>query len=168
MCGHAFCPDRGHPVVRADFPSLARGQCLDLLCGLFGPDVLAVGSGGFIPVYGRGRWGFKSGAVTGCVGRHFRGRFCPAPSASLFFDRLAVVSDHAGAGDWDCSGGSAGAGGSLHLSAADRLVSVADLGGGGIVRRLASPPRGAGRLRHDHSRGIDFLRAHADFLLAEQ
>ena len=85
----------------------------------------------------------------------------------LFFDWLAVVSHHAGAGDWDCSGGSAGAGGSLHLSAADRLVSVADMGGGGSVRWLASPPRGAGRLLHDHPRCFDFLRAHPDFLLAE-
>ena len=42
-------------------------------------------------------------------------------------------------------GGVAGAGGSLHVSAADRIVFDADLGGGGIVRRLASPPRGVGR-----------------------
>ena len=54
VCGHDFCPARSDPAVREDFPSLARGECLDLLCGLFGPDVLAVGSGGFIPVYGRG------------------------------------------------------------------------------------------------------------------
>ena len=57
------------------FPALAPGQCLDLLCGLFGPDVLAVGSGGFIPVCGRGCQGFRRGAVTGGVGRHFRWEF---------------------------------------------------------------------------------------------
>ena len=63
--------------------------------------------------------------------------------------------------------GVAGAGGSLHLSAADWLVCAADVGGGGIVRRLASPSRGAGRLRHDHPCCFDFLCARADFLLAE-
>jgi hypothetical protein len=101
-----FLPRRSAPAVRADFPALARGQCLDLLCGLFGPDVLAVGSGGFIPVYGRGRWGFRKWCCHWFAGRHFHGRFCPASSSPLFFDRLAVVSHHAGAGDRDCSGGS--------------------------------------------------------------
>ena len=167
VCGHDFCPARSAPVVRADFPAVAPGQCLDVLCGLFGPDVLAVGSGGFIPVYGQGYWGFGSGAVTGTVGRHFRGRICPAAALPLFFDRLAVVSHHAGAGDRDCSSGIAGACGSLHVSAADWVVSVADLGGGGVVRRLASPPRGAGRPGHGHSGGLDFLRAGADCLLAK-
>ena len=162
-----FAQHKAHPVVRAVFPSLAPGECRDLLCGLFGPDVLAVGSGGFIPVYGRGHWVFGSGAVTGTVGRHFRGRFYPASSSPLFFDRLAVVSHHAGAGDRDPSGRIAGAGGSLHVSAADWVVCVADLGGGGVVRRLASPPRGAGRRRHGHSGGFDFLRAGADGLLAQ-
>ena len=106
-------------------------------------------------------------AVAGSVGWHFRGRFCPPSSSPLFFDRLAVVSHHADAGDWDCSGGLTSAGGSLHVSAADRAVSDADLGGGGFVRRLASPPRGAGRRRHGHSGGFDFLRARADCLLAK-
>ena len=63
--------------------------------------------------------------------------------------------------------GGSGAGGSLHVSAADRVVSVADLGGGGGVRRLALPPRGAGRPGHGHSGGLDVLRARTDFLLAE-
>jgi hypothetical protein len=41
------------------------------------------------------------------------------------------------------------------------------LGGGGSVRWLASPARGAGRRLHGHSGGFDFLCARADFLLAE-
>ena len=131
---------------------------------MFWPSGLAV----LYPFTARGRRDCGSGAVAGSAGWHFHGRFCPAPSLPLFFDRLAVVSHHAGAGDRDCSGRIAGAGGSLHVSAADWAVSVADLGGGGIVRRLASSPRGAGRRRHGHSGGFDFLRAGADGLLAQQ
>ena len=62
----------------------AWGMPRSPMSAYLGPDVLAVGSGGFIPVYGRGRWGFRSGAVTGSVGRHFRGRFCPASPCPCF------------------------------------------------------------------------------------
>ena len=65
--GHNFCPDECHPVVRTDFPSLARGQHLDLLCGISAPDVLAFWSGGFIPVCSRRHSGFRRGAITGSV-----------------------------------------------------------------------------------------------------
>ncbi len=168
MCGHAVRPDGGHTAVQELFPGRESGECLDLLCGLSGPDVLAIGLGGLLPACGRAGSDFKGGAVPGGVGRHFHRRFCPASSSSLSFDRLAVVSDHAGAGHWDSAGGGSGAGGSLQLSVADRLVCSVELGGGGTMRRLASPPRGAGPGLHHNPHGLDSLCAHAGFLLAEQ
>ena len=131
----------------ADDPSIGTGVCLSQ------PGKLSAALAG-----GRG---------TGVAAGHIRSGMGISPDASLPRGRLALVSGDDDPGDRDCADILLRPCGSLHLSAADRLVSVADLGGGGSVRRLASPPRGAGRRRHGHSGGFDFLRAHADFLLAE-
>jgi hypothetical protein len=138
------------------------------LCGLYGPDVLAVESGGCISVDRRGCQGCRSGAVAGGVGRHFDGSLYPPSPLPLSSHRLGMVSHHAAAGDWDSASGSAGAGGSLHLSAADRPVPAADLGGHRLVRSLALSPPGAGQRFSSHSGCFDFLCACTDGVLAEQ
>jgi len=51
--------------------------------------------------------------------------------------------------------------------ATDWLVSVADLGGGGSVRRLALPPCGTGRQLHDPPPGFDSLRAQRRLLIGK-
>ena len=80
---------------------------------------------------------------------------------------MALVFCHAVAGDRDCSGGTAGAGGSLHVFAGDWAVSVADVGSSGIMCPLALSPRSSGWQRRHHSGDSAGLRAHPDFVLAQ-
>src|SRR5208282_3859762 len=136
-----------HHLPVADDPSSGTGVCLSQ------PGKLSAALAG-----GRG---------TGVAAGPIRSGMGISPDTSLSRGRLALVSGDAGPGYRDGADILLRPCGSLHLSAADRLVSAADLGGGGSVRRLALPPRGAGRLLHNHPHGFDFLRARTDCLLAE-
>ena len=144
----------------------ANRQCGGVLCRLPAPDGLPAGAGGFVPVSARSsRVGNHTGSLAG--GCHFGRGVSPAAKAALFIDGLAVVSGNARSGNRTDPVRNTRPCGSLHLSAADRFVFRLDLGGGGFVRRLASPPGGAGRRFRDHSGGFDFLRAHSDLILAK-
>ena len=163
--GHAFCAEGGDRVVAS---LCANRQRPGFLRCLFGTDDLSGWIGRSLSSSGKRPGALENYRGLCPVAGHLRRGHCRPAEAPLVFVRLVVVFGDVGSGNRVDSVGVAGAGGSLHVSAADWLVSVADLGGGGSVRRLASPPRGAGRLLHDHSGGFDFLRARADGLLAQQ
>ena len=73
--------------------------------------------------------------------RRHRSRPPAAPPLTLARGGLALVPRHAGAGDRHSSGGPAGDGRPLHLSAVDRPFSGHGLGGGGAVAAPQNPAR---------------------------
>src|SRR5208282_5269063 len=166
VCDGGYGGGRSHPIACRVVVPCADEQSHNVLCDLLEADDLPCGPGALLSIPGQGCVWMGNRSCACIAGWDFGGGDWGLAEAALYAGGVVMVCGDAGADDWDYASRRFCARRSLQLPADDWVVCRPDLGGGGSVRRVASPPRVAGRVRHGHSGCFDFVRAHSGLVLA--
>ena len=104
----------------------------------------------------------------GFPGGRLHGSHLAATESSLFIGRLAVVCGNAGSGDRTRTSGKSGAGGSVHVSAADWRLFACGVGGTRCTLFPAARPLDIGRRFAERDRRPDGVCDDTNIVLAQQ